>query len=263
MSGLVISVLATLVALKYSKIARYYTKFVIFCVGCVAVTIPFVPFMLFRPRDYRNTFMPARGSLLLGRLLGVTFELRGLENIDKNKGGVVIVNHQSALDMFICSHLSLNIGNFATVVKKEVLYIFPFCWLWGTIFLDRKSKKAGRHMISKESEEIRQKQVKVLIYPEGTRHEGTELLPFKKGAFHIALETHCDIYPVVVSKYHFLDSKTFKFTSGRNFIEILPKISTKGIEKDEIDTLIKSTRDVMQKKYEELSAESLKFQRIK
>lgn len=216
--------------------------------------------MLLRPKDYRNTFMPSRGCILLGRLLGVVYELRGLENIDTTKGGVMLVNHQSSLDMFVCSHLSMKIGRFATVVKKSVLYVFPFPWLWGTIFLDRKSKEAGRSFISRESEEIRQHQTKILIYPEGTRHEGAELLPFKKGAFHMALETNCDIFPVVVSRYHFLDSETWKFERGRSIIEILPPISTKGMEKSELDLLLKSTWYVMQKKYEELSEETLKMQ---
>lgn len=37
----------------------------------------------------------------MGYLLGVTYEIRGLENINKKKGGVTVLNHQSALDL-IC-----------------------------------------------------------------------------------------------------------------------------------------------------------------
>ena len=52
------------------------------------------------------------------------------------------------------------------------------------------------------------------MFPEGTRHEGSELLPFKKGAFHIAMVAQCPIQPVVVSRYHHLDHKAKKFDSG-------------------------------------------------
>lgn len=259
MSGLILSVIGISVACKLSKRARYYTKFGLFGFGIFLVTIPFVPFMLLRPKDYRNTYMPSRGCILLGRLFGVVYELRGLENIDKTKGGVMLVNHQSSLDIIVCSYLSMKIGRFATVVKKSIIYYFPFPWLWGTIFLDRHSKKAGRNFVSRESEEIREKKTKILVYPEGTRHEGAELLPFKKGAFHIALETNCDIFPVVVSRYYFLDSATSKFEGGRSIIEILPPISTKGMKTSEIDALIKATWYVMQKKYEQLNEEVMKI----
>uniref|UniRef100_A0A336LPN0 1-acylglycerol-3-phosphate O-acyltransferase n=1 Tax=Culicoides sonorensis TaxID=179676 RepID=A0A336LPN0_CULSO len=263
MSGLLITTLATLIIGVCSKRARFYAKFMLLGLGVILVTVPFVPFMLLRGRDYRNVLVPSKCFIFLGKLLGITFEVRGLENIDKERGGVVVVNHQSALDIIICCHLALVIGKFTAVVKKEIFYVFPFGWLWGTIYLDRKNKKAGRNFISQEIEEIKNNQVKVLIYPEGTRNQGTELLPFKKGAFHIALDAQSDIYPVVVSRYHFLDSKSYRFGSGKSIIEILPSISTKGMTKNDIEYLIKVTRDLMQQKYKELSNESLRINKVK
>lgn len=63
------------------------------------LVLPLTPLMLLRPRDYRNALLPAYGCVKLGKLLGVEFELRGLENLDKQKGAVVLINHQSALDL--------------------------------------------------------------------------------------------------------------------------------------------------------------------
>lgn len=54
------------------------------------------------------------------------------------------------------------------------------------------------------------------MFPEGTRHGGDELLPFKKGAFHLAIASKCPIQPVVVSNYYFLDDKTHKFDEGND-----------------------------------------------
>lgn len=59
-------------------------------------------------------------------------------------------------------------------------------------------------------------QARVLMFPEGTRHGGDELLPFKKGAFHLAIASKCPIQPVVVSNYYFLDDKTHKFDEGND-----------------------------------------------
>lgn len=57
-------------------------------------------------------------------------------------------------------------------------------------------------------------QAKICMFPEGTRHQGNQLLPFKKGAFHIAIESQAAIQPIVVSQYTFVDQKTFKFQQG-------------------------------------------------
>lgn len=43
--------------------------------------------------------IPAWCIIQVGKVLGVKFELEGLEHVDKNKGGIVIINHQTALDL--------------------------------------------------------------------------------------------------------------------------------------------------------------------
>lgn len=58
-------------------------------------------------------------------------------------------------------------------------------------------------------------QAKLLLFPEGRRHFGNSLFPFKKGAFHMAIASQLPIQPVVVSKYYFLDHKMKRFNSGK------------------------------------------------
>lgn len=57
-------------------------------------------------------------------------------------------------------------------------------------------------------------QANLCMFPEGTRHVGKELLPFKKGAFHVAVVSQLPIQPIVVSRYHFLDTEKHIFNSG-------------------------------------------------
>lgn len=61
-------------------------------------------------------------------------------------------------------------------------------------------------------------QAKILFFPEGTRGDGDSLLPFKKGSFHVAIEAQGYIQPVVISKYHFLNSKAKLFNRGLCYI---------------------------------------------
>lgn len=43
--------------------------------------------------------LPAWGCKLILASMGLTFEVRGHDNIDRNKGGVVLINHQSGIDL--------------------------------------------------------------------------------------------------------------------------------------------------------------------
>jgi len=52
------------------------------------------------------------------------------------------------------------------------------------------------------------------IFPEGTRSKKSELLPFKKGAFHIAMQNKLPIVPVVISPYTFINDEKKIFNSG-------------------------------------------------
>jgi len=256
---------ATAVMWSFSSRARYYLKMFVFMIGCTVLVVVPGPFMLLRPRDYRNALLPAYGCVKLGKLLGIDFELRGLENIDRSKGGVVLINHQSALDLIVLAMLWPIIGRATVVAKKAVFYLLPFgipCWLWGTIFIDRHNRQSSLTTINKESIAISEKQAKLLFFPEGTRNQEEYLLPFKKGPFVTAIQSSCPLIPVVVSRYHFLDSKRKIFGRGHSVISILPEIPTAGVDKSDMDVLINNTRNVMQAEYQKLSDEVMAINNI-
>lgn len=96
-------------------------------------------------------------------------------------------------------------------------------------------------------------QSKLLFFPEGTRGDGAKLLPFKKGPFHLAIQSQSAIQPVVCNRYHFLDSKNKVFGRGHNIIRILPVIPTVGLSKDDISDLVERTYEIMQSEYVKLS----------
>ena len=117
----------------------------------------------------------------------------------------------------VLSYLWPLIGRATVVAKRELLYIFPFgpaAYLWGTLYINRSNHKQALNKLNHEVAEIQQKQAKLLIFPEGTRSQNDRLLPFKKGAFHIAVQSQSAIQPVVISKYWFIDSKRKWFGRG-------------------------------------------------
>jgi len=63
-------------------------------------------------------------------------------------------------------------------------------------------------------------QTKLWMFPEGTRNPSrTTLLPFKKGAFRVAITCQVPILPVVYSPYHFIDDKKKCF--GQGMMEVI------------------------------------------
>lgn len=158
------------------------------------------------------------------------------------------------------------IGRATVVAKKMLFYILPFgipCWLWGTIFIDRKNQRHAHNTINKEAAAIKEKQAKLLFFPEGTRSQEEHLLSFKKGPFVTAIQTGCPLVPVVVSRYHFLDSRRKRFGRGHNIISILPEIPTEGLTKNDMDALINNTRNLMQAEYQKLSDEAMAINNAK
>merc|ERR1719318_2512857 len=87
---------------------------------------------------------------------------------------------------------------------------------------------------------------KLIVFPEGTRNgsKGLKLLPFKKGAFHVALDAKLPILPVVISEYDFLDTSRMSF---------LPRIETSMYSKDTMDSLVSHTRDMMEEELKSLA----------
>lgn len=134
------------------------------------------------------------------------------------------------------------------VGKKEIFYAWPFglaAWLCGLIFIDRMNSEKARSVINAATEHIKDKKMKLWIFPEGTRHNTGHIHPFKKGAFHVAINSQLPILPVVFSSYYFLSSKEKRFDSGRVIITTLPPISTEGLSTNDVEHLMQKTRNVM------------------
>ncbi|XP_034234514.1 1-acyl-sn-glycerol-3-phosphate acyltransferase alpha-like isoform X2 [Thrips palmi] len=244
-----------------SRVVRYYAKWTVFVVwSTLSACLP-IPLMLLKPLDWRNALFPARSLRVLSRVFGVRMEVSGMENIVPDSGSVVLVNHQSLLDLHVLAELWVRMDRCAVISKREIFWLWPFglaAWLWGTIFIDRLNPEKAQSTVNSTGERVRRQKTRLLLFPEGTRNEGPDLLPFKKGAFHVAIASQTNIQPVVVSRYHFLDYKQSRYDSGTVVIKILPAISTEGLNKDDLAELLDRTYRIMQEEYKRVSEEAVK-----
>jgi len=87
-----------------------------------------------------------------------------------------------------------------------------------TVFIDRGNRDTARAAFNNAAKHMVNEKQNVYIFPEGTRSYSTkaELLPFKKGAFHLAVQAQVPIVPVVVANYsNILNIKARIFNAGK------------------------------------------------
>ncbi|KAK3990175.1 hypothetical protein QBC44DRAFT_239716 [Cladorrhinum sp. PSN332] len=183
---------------------------------------------------------------------GVSFSLEDPKNyINTTRPAVFVGNHQTELDVLMLGSI---FPKWCSVTAKSSLKNVPFLgwfmWLSGSIFIDRKNTKDAREAMAGAANEIRNKKQSVYMFPEGTRSysKEPELLPFKKGAFHLAVQAQVPIVPIVVANYsHILWVKGLIFRSGTIPCKVLEPISTKGLTSADVDDLTRNTRELMLK----------------
>lgn len=125
-----------------------------------------------------------------------------------------------------------------------------------TVFIDRANRTSSRATFDNAANTMTKSRQSVFIFPEGTRSYTSKpiLLPFKKGAFHLAVQAQVPIVPVVCANYnHVLDVKGKRFTPGVIDVTALPPISTKGLTSEDVDALLEKTRSAMSEELIRLS----------
>jgi len=139
----------------------------------------------------------------------------------------------------------------SVTAKKSLKYVPLLGWFMAlskTVFIDRANRTTSRAAFDTAAHTMKTTRQNVFIFPEGTRSyaEKPDLLPFKKGAFHLAVQAQVPIVPVVCGNYyHVLDVKGKRFNPGVVDVTVLPPIQTKGLGAEHVDALVKKTRDAM------------------
>jgi 1-acyl-sn-glycerol-3-phosphate acyltransferase len=180
-----------------------------------------------------------------------------IKNFDykKNQPYVVISNHLSNLDpMMQFRYLKIK---WVFMAKKEVYKLPVFrtaARSFNFIKVDR-SDKNDRKSINEQAKTLFRNGWSLMVYPQGTRAKKDNFLPFKSGAFHIALENNIPILPVVIAGTGDIWPRGRKFmTSGKAIINTLEPIDMSKYTKETIDQLVDETYEKMSKVYKELTA---------
>lgn len=170
----------------------------------------------------------------------------GGEYVDKHKSYVIVLNHNTVIDIPTLYYLPLN---FRWVSKREVFkvpFFGQFLVLHGDICIDRgRVVEARDRMVDKGCEWLR-RGASVAVFPEGTRSRDGEIHRFKTGAFTLAREAGVAILPVVLCGTETLIRKNFLFNwRNRIAIRVLPPVPAEKVAATDIHELMQQVHDDM------------------
>ncbi|MDP2245790.1 1-acylglycerol-3-phosphate O-acyltransferase [Pseudomonas sp.] len=165
--------------------------------------------------------------------------------LEHQRSCVIIANHQSNYDLYVLGRV---VPKRTVSLGKKSLKWVPFFgqlyWLSGNVLLDRGNAIRAKQAMLTTTDTLKHKDTSIWVFAEGTRNLGKGLLPFKKGAFQMAIAAGVPIIPVCVSTYvnHI---KLNRWNSGEIMIRSLPAIPTAGLSQDDLPQLIETCRTQM------------------
>ena len=155
--------------------------------------------LLVLPRGALAARLVRAGVRLVIRASGCSVRVRDVHRLATGRPIVIVANHGSYLDsvvlmatlpvdfVFVANHKLAAIPFFGLAVRKA-----------GHLVVDRTRAAARRACVLEMIETLRRGR-SLVVFPEGTRHRGNELLPFRLGAFRAAVEVGCPIVPVTIN----------------------------------------------------------------
>jgi len=199
-------------------------------------------------REARN-FATSLFADVSSALIGLNLVVRGEENLWVKRPAVFVFNHQSKADVVIIARLLRR--DFAGVGKKEIKntpLIGKTLELAGTVFIDRDNASSAIEAMRPLVDAMRNAGKSVVIAPEGTRTVSPRLAPFKKGAFHLAIQAGVPIVPIVIHNSGDVAPKgDFVFRPATVEVDVLPPVDTSGWSAETIEEHVASVRRLFQR----------------
>ena len=212
--------------------------------------ITFVALVICYPFDKKRFVVHKISKWLTDSFFGFGLVMKrkveGIENLDPNGTYVMVLNHNSMVDILSIYNLPLV---FKWVSKKEV-YRMPIVGrlllAHGDIVINRASTKEAMQLVHTRGKEWLAKEASVAIFPEGTRSKDGEIHNFKAGAFILAKDAEVPILPIVLDGTDRVFRKGFFMNwSNRITIKILPPISKEDVVERPIKEVMAEVHDSM------------------
>jgi 1-acyl-sn-glycerol-3-phosphate acyltransferase len=184
---------------------------------------------------------------------GVTVSVQGLHHLDPQTTYIYMANHQSMFDILVLQgHVMVQ---FRWLAKRELFQIpvfGPSMAKAGYVSIDRSNRRSAHKSLLEAAQKIAQG-VSVVIFPEGSRSQDGEIMPFKPGGFHLAVRAGQPIVPVVIcGTREVIPKGSLRISRGHVTISINPPIETASYAKGDKSLLMETVRSVMKQDLERI-----------
>jgi len=207
----------------------------------------------------RRRYLPGRAFRLVGVVaarLNPFWRFRVVGSVPPApaRKTVVVSNHESNADPFLISFLPWEMK----WLGKASLFRIPVVgWMMkmaGDIPVQRGDADSAKEAMA-ECARWLERGVPVMLFPEGTRSAGGELLPFKDGAFRLAIDTGADVLPLAVTGTRSaLPKHSWKFGRAEGRVTVGTPFSTAGLGPADVDRLRDRVRAEIQTLRDRLGA---------
>ena len=175
---------------------------------------------------------------------GTRVQLSGIEHIAPGRPQIIAPNHVSWYDVLVLAAYIPKRYRF--IAKKELKQVPFFGRAWqaiGHIAIDRSDTQSAIESLDRAARLVREDNSCIIIFPEGTRSSSDEMLPFKKGAFVLALHTGLEIVPTGVQGTRAIMPKhSWRVSPGRIIVRFGRPLTTVAHGEGDRDELMARVR---------------------
>lgn len=171
---------------------------------------------------------------MLATICHINYEVEGLENIPKDRVGVVLCKHSSAWETF---YLPLAFHDPAVIAKRELSWIPFFGWGLASsdpILINRSDKMSAMQQIINKGKKALDQGRWILVFPEGTRVPVGTTAKYHSGGARLAVANHVPVIPVAHNAGYFWPKRGFIKRPGTVKVVIGPLMETRDRTPDEV-----------------------------
>ena len=192
-----------------------------------------------------------RGAIVLrgGRevVAGVRVRVLHRERLDRDRSFVIVANHESFCDILVLlANLPMQVRFLA---KRSVFRVPVLGWsiaAAGFVPVDRENRSRGTETVDSALRRLSGGR-SVVIFPEETRTRNGELLPFKRGAAHLALRSGLPILPVAFAgTFRVLKRGSLLITPGPVVMSVGNPIEVSGRTVRDREAVTRAAREEVQ-----------------
>jgi 1-acyl-sn-glycerol-3-phosphate acyltransferase len=212
--------------------------------------------LLVRPGNRQTLYVFGRVFCRgLVRMMGWKIAVENRERLEECRPCVIVANHQSFAD--VVTFGSTFPKRTVSAGKREIGRIPVFGWFYrlsGNLIIDRGDARSALQSLETAARAVREERLSVWFMPEGHRNPGPELLPFKSGAFRLAISAGVPILPIVAGPLTgVVDMRRRRARPGRLRVRVLEPVPTEGLMPRDLPELTAGVRASMQQALDELA----------